>query len=54
MRTSTKMRDAPMRAGREKRPSVRKTKTQARPEQRRAKPKRDANDAATKEKCSAA
>jgi hypothetical protein len=54
MRTSAKMRDAPMRARREKRPSVRKTETQASPEQRSAKPKRDANDAATKEKCSAA
>jgi hypothetical protein len=43
------MRDAPMRARREKRPSVRKTETQASLEQRSAKPKRDANDAATKE-----
>jgi hypothetical protein len=38
-----------MRARREKRPSVRKTETQASLEQRSAKPKRDANDAATKE-----
>jgi hypothetical protein len=54
MRTSAKMRDAPMRARRVKRPSVGKAETQASPEQSSAKPKRDANDAATKEKCSAA
>jgi hypothetical protein len=51
---STKMRDVPMRVRRGKRPGVRKTEAQASPEQRSAKPKRDANDAATKEKCSAA